>query len=247
MSGRLQNKVALVVGAGSIAEGLGNGKAAAIVFAREGARVFAVDLNLDAVKETVAIIESEGVIAVAYGADATDADAVNTMVTACVERFGRIDILHNNVGGSIPGGPVDITEEDWDANIAYNIKPAFLACKYVIPRYVSRPLASYQTSKAGLQQFSRAVGVQYAKAGIRSNTVVPGMMNTPLVQHRLVDKGDPAKAQAVIAARDAMSPTGKMGDAWDVAYAALFLASDEAKYVNATELIVDGGLTAQCG
>jgi len=236
MSGRLQNKVALVVGAGSIAEGLGNGKAAAVLFAREGARVFAVDLNLD------------------------------TMVEACVERFGRIDILHNNVGGSIPGGPVDISEEDWDANIAYNIKPAFLACKYVIPvmerqgggaivnvssvagmRYVSRPLASYQTSKAGLQQFSRAVGVQYAKTGIRSNTVVPGMMNTPLVQHRLVDKGDPTKAQAVIAARDAMSPTGKMGDAWDVAYAALFLASDEAKYVNATELIVDGGLTAQCG
>ena len=264
MSGRLRDKVALVVGAGSIAEGWGNGKATAVLFAREGAKVFAVDINRAAAQSTVDIIAGEDGTALARQVDATDSAEVKAMVEACMEAFGRIDILQNNVGGSIPGGPVEISEEDWDANIAYNMKPAFLACKYVIPimerqgggsivnissvaglRYIDRPLVSYQAAKAGLQQFSRGVAIQYAKAGIRSNTVVPGLMNTPLVHHRLIDKNDPDSEAEVIARRDAFSPTGKMGDAWDVAYAALFLASDESKYVNATEIVVDGGLTAK--
>ncbi len=266
MSERLKDKVALVVGAGSIGPGWGNGKAAAVLFAREGARVFAADINLDAAQETVGIIEGEGGTAAAHQVDATDAHGMKAMVEACMEAFGRIDVLHNNVGGSVPGGPVEISEEAWDANIAYNLKPAFLACKYVIPimerqgggaivsvssvagmRYVDRPLISYQAAKAGLVQFTRGLAVQYAKTGIRANTVLPGLMNTPLVTHRLVEGDDPAKAQEVIARRDAHCPTGKMGDAWDVAYAALYLGSDEAKYVTATEIIVDGGLTAKSG
>ena len=264
MSGRLDGKVALVVGAGSVAEGWSNGKATSVLFAREGARVFAVDINPAAAEDTVAAIKDEGGEAVAHVADATDTDQVQAMIAACRDALGRIDILHNNVGGSIPGGPVDITEADWDTNIALNLTSVFLTCKYVLPvmeaqgggaivnvssvagmRFIDRPLASYQAAKAGMVQFSRALGVEYAPKGIRCNCVVPGLMDTPLVRHRLVDKDDPAKAEAVIARRHALSPMGHMGTAWDVAYAALYLASDEARYVTATEIVVDGGLTAR--
>ena len=266
MAGRLDGKVALVVGAGSVAEGWSNGKATSVLFAREGARVFAVDINPAAAEDTVAAIRDEGGEAVAHVADATDSAQVQAMITACRDAFGRIDILHNNVGGSIPGGPTEIIEADWDANIAYNLTSVYLTCKYVLPvmeaqgggaivnvssvagmRFLDRPLASYQASKAGMVQFSKALGVEYAPKGIRCNCVVPGLMDTPLVRHRLVDKDDPAKAEAVIARRHALSPMGHMGDAWDVAYAALYLASDEARYVTATEIVVDGGLTAQAG
>lgn len=266
MSGRLDGKIALVVGAGSIADGWSNGKATSVLFAREGAKVFAADINPAAAEDTVAAIKAEGGEAMAYAADATDTDQVQAMITACRDAYGRIDILHNNVGGSIPGGPTDITEADWDANISYNLTSVYLTCKYVLPvmeaqgggaivnvssvagmRYIDRPLASYQASKAGMVQFSKALAVEYAPKGIRCNCVVPGLMDTPLVRHRLVDKDDPAKAEAVIARRHALSPMGHMGDAWDVAYAALYLASDEARYVTAAELVVDGGLTAQAG
>ncbi len=264
MAGRLEDKVALVIGAGSVAEGWGNGRASAVLYAREGARVLAVDIALAPVQETVSLIEAEGGEAVAQACDATDEAQVRDLVAGCVDRFGRIDILHNNVGGSIPGGPEEISREDCDGNFAHNVTTAFLACKAVLPimerqgggaivnissvaglRYVDRPLASYQAAKAALIQFTRAIAVQYAPKGIRANCVVPGLMATPLVTHRLVDKDDAAKAQAVIDRRNAMSPMGKMGDAWDVAYAALYLASDEAKYVTATEIIVDGGLSAR--
>lgn len=266
MSGRLRDKVVLVVGAGSIAEGWSNGKAASVLFAREGATVFAADINLAAAEETVAIIQGEGGKATAHAVDATSAEQIRTMVDACLEAYGRIDVLHNNVGGSVPGGAVDIDEEDWDANIALNLKSVFLTCKTVLPimerqgggaivnlssvagmRFIDRPLASYQAAKAGLVQFSRALGVEWAPKGIRCNCVVPGLMDTPLVRHRLVDKEYPGQAEAVLKRRHGLSPMGHMGDAWDVAYAALYLASDEAKYVTATEIIVDGGLTAQCG
>jgi len=266
MSGRLEGKVALVVGAGSVAEGWSNGKATSVLFAREGAKVFAADINPAAAADTVAAIKDEGGEAIAHVADATDSDQVQAMIAACHDAFGRIDILHNNVGGSIPGGPVEISEADWDANIAFNLTSVYLTCKYALPvmeaqgggaivnvssvagmRFLDRPLASYQASKAGMVQFSKALGVEYAPKGIRCNCVVPGLMDTPLVRHRLVDKNDPAKAEAVIARRHALSPMGHMGDAWDVAYAALYLASDEARYVTATEIVVDGGLTAQSG
>ncbi len=264
MSGRVQDKVALVVGAGSVGEGWGNGKAAAALYAREGARVLAADVNLGAAEETRDLILSEGGHAVACQADATVAESVETMAGACMDAFGRIDILHNNVGGSEPGGPVEMSEKVWDANIELNLKSVFLACKYVLPimerqgsgaivnissvagfTYYGNNLIAYKAAKSGLVQFTRGVAMQYIKKGIRANTVVPGLMNTPLVEHRIVNQYGGGDIGEVVARRDAMCPMGKMGDAWDVAYAALYLASDEAKYVTATEIYVDGGFTAK--
>ena len=264
MAGRLQDKVALVVGAGSVGEGWGNGKAAAVLYAREGAKVYAADINRAAAEETCSIIEGEGGVCTAGSVDATDSASVTAMVDSCLAAYGRIDVLQNNVGGSEPGGPVEMSEETWDANIDLNLKSAFLACKHVLPamqrqgggaivnvssvagiKSVSgRNMVAYHASKAGLIQFTKAVAMQYVKQGIRCNCVLPGLMNTPLVTHRIARQYDDGKVQETIAKRDAMCPTGKMGDAWDVAYASLFLASDEAKYVTATQLIVDGGLTA---
>lgn len=262
MTGRVEGKVAMVIGAGSVGEGYGNGRAAAVLYAREGARVFAVDIDGDAVAETGRIIDEEGGACATHVGDAMKADQVAAMADACMAEYGRIDILHNNCGGSIPGGPAELSEEDWDFQIDFNLKTAFLACKYVLPvmeaqgggaivnissiasrTNIGRQLCAYQAAKAGLVQFSNAVAFQYADKGVRSNCVVPGLMHTPLVEARVAGQaygGDVAKA---IAARDAMCPTGKMGDAWDVAYAALYLASDEARYVTGAEIVVDGGVT----
>lgn len=265
MAERLAGKIALVVGAGSVGEGWGNGKATSVLYAREGAKVFAVDIDREAAEATVSLIEDEGGTAVAHAADATRLSEVESMVDACISSFGRIDILQNNVGGSFPGGPVEMQEDDWHAQLSFNLDAAFLACKCVLPlmesqgagaivnvssvaglRYFNRPMIAYQTAKAGLIQFTRSVAMQYATRGIRANTVVPGLMHTPLVAQRIADQYGGGDLAATIAKRDAMCPTGKMGDAWDVAYASLFLASDEARYVTATEIVVDGGLVARC-
>lgn len=262
MAGRVDGKIALVIGAGSVGDGYGNGKAAAVLYAHEGAKIFAVDIDGDAVAETKKIIEDEGGACIAHTGDAMQSEQVEAMAAACLAEYGRIDILHNNCGGSIPGGPVELSEEDWDFQIDFNLKTAFIACKHVLPimekqgkgaivnissiasmTNIGRDLCAYQASKAGLVQFSHAIAFQYAAKGVRVNCVVPGLMHTPLVEARVAGqayKGDVARA---IADRDAMCPTGKMGDAWDVAYAALYLASDEAKYVTGAEILVDGGVT----
>ena len=133
MAGRVDDKVALVIGAGSVGEGYGNGKAAAVLYAREGAKTFAVDIDGDAVTETKKIIEGEGGTCEIHSGDAMNSDQVGAMVEACMAAFGRIDILHNNCGGSIPGGPAELSEEDWDFQIDFNLKTVFLACKYVLP------------------------------------------------------------------------------------------------------------------
>ena len=262
MAGRVDGKVALVIGAGSVGEGYGNGKAAAVLYAREGAKIFAVDIHGYAVAETKKIIENEGGTCIAHTGDAMKSDQVEAMVKACMAEFGRIDILHNNCGGSIPGGPVELAEEDWDFQIDFNLKTAFIACKHVLPimenqgkgaivnissiasmTNIGRDLCAYQASKAGLVQFSHAIAIQYAAKGVRVNCVVPGLMHTPLVEARVAGQAYAGDVARAIADRDAMCPTGKMGDAWDVAYAALYLASDEAKYVTGAEIIVDGGVT----
>jgi NAD(P)-dependent dehydrogenase (short-subunit alcohol dehydrogenase family) len=235
-----------------------------VLYAREGAKVYAVDVDRHSVALTKRIIEKEGGECIADQADATNADQVKAVVDACMDVFGGIDVLQNNVGGSSIGGPVEMEEEAWDANIQMNLKSVFLTCKHVIPHMerqgggaivnvssvaalccaLGRDMISYHTAKAGLHQFTRAVAIQYAKKGIRANCVVPGFMNTPLVSHRLAAQYGEGNIEELIKQRDAKCPTGKMGDAWDVAYASLFLASDEAKYITATEIIVDGGLTA---
>lgn len=262
---RLLGKVALVTGAGSVGPGWGNGKAMATLFAREGAQVFAVDINHAAAEETRSIIEAECGTCATYAADVSRAEEVKAAVEACMGIFGRIDILVNNVGIVRLGGVVELSEEDWNHANDVNLKSVFLTCKNVLPhmasnssgsiitissiaamRYSGVPYASYYATKGALLSLSRSIALEYADRGIRANCILPGLMDTPHIYSNVAQAYDAqADANAVKAKRDAMCPTGKMGDAWDVAYAALYLASDEAKYVTGTELVVDGGITAR--
>jgi NAD(P)-dependent dehydrogenase (short-subunit alcohol dehydrogenase family) len=260
----LTGKVAFISGAGSVGEGWGNGKATAVLLARQGATIYGTDISLAAAEETKALIAAEGGTAHAAAVDMTKANEVEAAVADCLARFGRIDILVNNVGGSAPGDPVAMSEEVWDAQLDLNLKTAFLACKHVIPvmerqgggaivnlssiagvRVLpDRPHVAYTTTKLGILGFSRSIAVTYAKQQIRCNTVIPGLMHTPLVETRLAKTIAGGDVAALIASRNAQVPTGKMGDAWDVAQAVLFLVSDEARYVTAAEIAVDGGLSA---
>jgi NAD(P)-dependent dehydrogenase (short-subunit alcohol dehydrogenase family) len=262
---RLKEKVALVSGAGSGGPGWGNGKATAVLFAREGAKVLATDINLDAAIETKRIIGAEGGICEVVAGNAAHADDVAAMVDACISSFGRIDVLHNNVGIVEVGGPVETTEESWDRVNDVNLKSMFLTCKHVLPhmerqrkgaitniasvsgiRWLGVPYISYAATKAAVIQFTRVIALQYARLGIRANSILPGMMNTPMVHAPGVISAYGGSAEEMVRRRDEQCPMGRMGDAWDVAYAALFLASDEAKYITGTELVVDGGLTVNC-
>jgi NAD(P)-dependent dehydrogenase (short-subunit alcohol dehydrogenase family) len=260
----LSGRVAFVSGVGSIGPGWGNGKATATLLARRGASVFGVDIVPDAAGETERIVIDEGNVCAVCPCDMTDPAEVEAAVAACVERFGRIDVLVNNVGGSLPGGPVEMSVEDWDRQVALNLKSAYLGCKFVLPEMLAqgggaivnlssvlgirqhpgRVHAAYSATKAGIIELSRSIAIQYADRGIRCNSVVPGLIHTPLVEARLVDQIGGGDAEALVAARHAQVPIGRMGDAWDVAHAILFLVSDEARYVTATELVVDGGLSA---
>ncbi|MGE4240029.1 SDR family NAD(P)-dependent oxidoreductase [Ramlibacter sp.] len=259
---RLDGKVALVTGCGTQGEGWGNGKAMSVLFARQGAQVFGVDLALEAAQATREIVRGEGGTMEVMAADVTaDAD-VRRMVAACVERFGHIDILVNNVGRSEPGDPVTMSEATWDDQMGVNLKSAFLGCKHVLPlmeargagavvnvssvaglRYVGKPQVAYAAAKAALMQMTKTTAVIYAARGVRLNSVVPGLMLTPLVR-RLADKYAGGQYDAFVATRNAQVPMGRMGDAWDVAHAALFLASDEARYITGEQLVVDGGFTS---
>ncbi len=264
MGKRLEGKVAIVTGAGSSGPGWGNGKAAAVLFAREGARVFAVDRDPGALEETRAIIAGEGGACEAFTADVTRSDQVEALARRCSEQFGRIDILHNNVGVLALGGPVELSEASWDRLVEVNLKSMFLTCKHVLPvmeaqgkgaivnigsvagiRYLGVPYIAYSTTKGAILAFTRSVALQYAAKGIRANTILPGLIDTPMVEAGLPGAyamGDAARMKAI---RAAQCPMGRMGDAWDVARAALFLASDEASYVTGAELVVDGGLTCK--
>jgi NAD(P)-dependent dehydrogenase (short-subunit alcohol dehydrogenase family) len=260
----LTGKVAIVTGAGSVGPGWGNGRATATLLARQGAAVFLVDVSEPAVQETAAIIAGEGGRCATHRCDMMDSAAVQEMVQACADRFRRIDILVNNVGGSEPGDPVSMPEETWDRQIDFNLKTVFLACKFVIPLMqaqgggaivnlasivgirnepAGRVLVGYSAAKAGVIQFSRSTAAAFARHGIRCNTVVPGLMHTPLVEHRLARQDGGNDPAALVARRNARPPLGRMGTGWDVAHAVLFLASDEAGYITGTELVVDGGLT----
>ncbi len=261
---RLDGKIVFLSGIGSVGEGWGNGRATAVVMARQGATIFGTDLNPTAAEKTVATIRAEGGQAHAVRCDMTDSEDVKAAVDACMARHGRIDILVNNVGGSAPGDPVSMLEEVWHAQMDLNLKSVFLACKHVLPIMQSqgkgaivnvasvagvrdqpgRQYIAYAASKAGVIRMSKAIAIDNARKGIRCNTVVPGLMNTPLVTERLASQIGGNDAEKLIAERNARVPIGQMGDGWDVAHAVLFLASEEAKHITATEIIVDGGLTA---
>jgi NAD(P)-dependent dehydrogenase (short-subunit alcohol dehydrogenase family) len=259
---RLDGKVALVTGCGTKGEGWGNGKATAVLLARQGAKVYGCDLDLEAAEATRRIIQDESGTAEVQSADVTKGTEVKALVQACLARFGRIDILVNNVGRSEPGDPVSMTEEVWDEQMDVNLKSAFLCCKEVLPvmerqgggsivnvssiaglRYVGKPQVAYAAAKAALMQMTATTAVLYADRGVRLNSVVPGLVFTPLVS-RLADKYAKGDYDGFVADRHKQVPMGRMGEAWDVANAVLFLASDESKYITAQQLVVDGGITA---
>jgi len=265
MAGRLQGKVAIVSGAGCVGPGWGNGRAMAVIFAQEGARVFATDKNLDAMTETLARVRDVGGEIEAHQCDAIDSGQVEKLMTACRARYGRIDILVNNVGGSAAGGVAELSEEGFDAQMDHNLKSVFLGCKHAIPvmiaqgggaivniasasgiRWSGAAQVGYAASKAGVLQLSRVTAVQYADKGIRVNTVVPGQLHTPMVEVRLARQRSGGDVDALLKTRVARIPLGFMGDGRDTAYAALYLASDEARFVTGAEIVVDGGMTARC-
>lgn len=263
MAGRFEGKVALILGAGSVGPGWGNGRATAALFVGEGAQVFGVDRSGEALAETAGSIEADGFVP--HVADITRPAEIGALMEACLGRFGRIDVLVNNVGGSAPGDVVSMSEEIWASQLDQNLTYVFHSCKHVIPimvrqgggaivnlasiaalRFFGPDVVAYAASKAGLIHFSRVTAVKYAPHNVRINTVIPGLMNTPLVKARLVGERAGGDAAKLIAARHRQVPMGRMGNGWDVARAVLFLASDEAGYITATELVVDGGLSATC-
>lgn len=259
---RLDGKVALVTGCGTLEEGWGNGKAISVILARQGAQVFGVDLHLEAAQVTQKIIEDEGGTAHVMRTDVTDTDDVKRMVDACLAKFGRIDILINNVGRSEPGDPVTMSEDVWDGQLDVNVTSAFLTCKHVLPvmekqgngcvisiasvagyRYIGKPQVGYSAAKAALMQLTKTTAIIYAQRGVRLNCVAPGLMFTPLVE-RLAKKYAKGDYDGFVAHRHQQVPMGRMGDAWDVAHSVAFLASDEARYITGQTLVVDGGIVS---
>jgi NAD(P)-dependent dehydrogenase (short-subunit alcohol dehydrogenase family) len=258
MNMRFQDKVVAVFGAGSSGDGWSNGKAAAVLYARAGARVFAIDVRAEAAAETDEIIRGEGGICVAAQADVSKSQDIKRTVDDIIGKWGRIDVLHNNVGITKMDDPVSGSEEDWHRVMDVNLTSVFLTCKYVLPHMMSQksgaiinisstaslqinqhPYFSYYASKSGLNHLTRALAVHYAPHGIRANAVVPGVMDTPLIYQQIA--GQFRNTEEMIRSRNAASPMGHMGTAWDVAHAALFLASEEAKYITGVCLPVDGG------
>lgn len=264
MNDSMRDKVVIVTGAGAIAEGWSNGRAAAVLYAREGAKLLVMDRDRPSAEATCAIIREEGGTCEMFTGDVSNGDDVRRMVEAAQDHFGRLDVLHNNVGIAETGGPVETSEESWNRLLAVNQTSLFLTCKYALPvmqaqkrgaivniasvaagHWLGFPYASYSATKAAMIAFTQNVAIQYAPLGIRANCVSPGFMNTPMVSASLAAAygGD---VQAMLDMRHAQCPMGFMGDAWDVANAALFLASDAARYITGTNLVVDGGLTLRC-
>ena len=261
MSGRVEGKAAIVVGGGQTpGETIGNGRATAMLLAREGARVLVADRDLAAAEETAALIGEEGFEASAVQGDVVDEDQMQAMVAACVQRYGSVDILHNNVGASLALGDApatDLSVEAWDRIFAVNLRGMWLASKHAIPVMREQgggsivnissmaarsnyPLVGYKTTKVAVIGLTEHLAGQHADAGVRVNVILPGLMNTPMaIEPRVAEGQDRAE---LIARRDGNVPLGrKMGSGWDIAYAALFLHSDEARCITGVSLPVDGG------
>jgi NAD(P)-dependent dehydrogenase (short-subunit alcohol dehydrogenase family) len=250
---RLKDKVAIVSGAGSSGPGMGNGKATAILFAREGATVVAVDKNLKAAEETVKLITGDGGRATALQADVTKESEAEKVVEAAVSSYGRLDILFNNVGIGLGSGGLKVTEEEWDAVMDTNLKSILFLCKYAVPEmkkvgggaivnnasmaaFYGHRLYAYAASKAGVTALTRSMAVGLAKDNIRVNCVSPGFIDTPMVQPIMNEKRKQTVSERV--------PMRRHGKAGEIAYAVLFLASDEASYITGQTLSVDGGMSA---
>ena len=258
---RFKDRVAFISGAGASSPGWSNGKAVSVLLAREGAKIFALDRSPEFLAETVEAIKAEGGECLAHTADVTKEADVKQAVEKCMAAFGRIDILFNNVGLQAIGGPEEIEEEVWDRLMAANVKSMYLSCRHVLPVMSAQqrgviinnsslaavtflyPSIAYSSSKGAVDAFTRNLGVQYASRGIRVVAVRPGLMATPRITHRMKAKFGDGYEEAMNE-RNKIVPMGRMGDAWDVAKAVAFLASDDASYITATELVIDGGLSA---
>jgi NAD(P)-dependent dehydrogenase (short-subunit alcohol dehydrogenase family) len=266
MGERLAGRVAVVIGGGQTpGETIGNGRATSILFAREGARVVVVDRVLESANATVKMIHDEGGQAVGHAADITDPDSCATIPSAALDRYGALDVLHNNVGigtGDLPATRVD--EEAWQRIFDVNLTGMWRTCKLVVPvmrergggsivnissiaSICSTATAAYQISKAGVNSLTQHLAMGNARHGIRVNAVLPGLMNTPMAIEGISAARRVSREQ-LIAERDASVPLGKqMGTGWDVAHAALFLASDEARFITGALLCVDGGQSLRRG
>lgn len=263
---RLKDKIAIVVGAGQTpGETIGNGRATAMLFAREGARVVLVDCNYESAIETQGLIEEEGGQCFAVQADITREEDCQAFVRAAVETYGRVDVLHNNVGiGGSDDEILSLTGERWDKIMSVNLKGMFLSSRSVLPlmreqrsgsiinissiaAICSTGIVAYKTSKAGVNALTHQIALENARYNIRANAIMPGLMNTPMAIEG-ISKARGIPPEELISQRDKSVPLGgKMGTAWDVAFAALFLASDEAKFITGVLLPVDGGQSARIG
>lgn len=262
---RLTGKIAIIVGGGQTpGETVGNGRATAMRFSREGASVLVVDHSLESAKETVTAISADGGVAAALAADVTREADCRLVVEDCLSRYGRIDILQNNVGRSEgDASTTELEEENWLALMDVNLKSAYLTCKHTLPvmrkqkagvitnisstsSVCSRQTLAYKTAKAGINAMTQNMAIENAGYGIRVNAILPGLMDTPMaIERRARERKIPR--QTVRDERDAQVPLGKMGTAWDVAAASVFLASEEAGYITGVLLAVDGGLSARVG
>lgn len=260
---RLQDRVALVFGAGSVGPGWGNGKASAVAYARAGAAVACVDWNPDAAAETASMITAEGGRAAPFACDVTISDQILDTVRRTVAQFGTVDILHNNVGHAKLGDVVELGEDEWKRQLDLNVTGMFLACKHVVPimleakrgvitnissvaavRWTGYTYPSYYASKGAVNQFTIGLALQYAREGIRANAIMPGLMHTPHIFQHIT--GAYGSSDEMVKQRNELAPMGRMGTGWDIANAAVFLASDDAGYITGVCLPVDGGLTARC-
>jgi NAD(P)-dependent dehydrogenase (short-subunit alcohol dehydrogenase family) len=263
---RLKEKVAIVVGAGQTrGDTIGNGRATAIVYSREGASVIVVDRDGDSARETAAMISADGGTAIVIEADVTREEDCAAITRDCVERFGRVDILHNNVGiGRGDASAVRLEREAWQRIIDVNLTSMFLTCKHVLPQMreqhsgsiinvsslasvAATGMLAYKVSKAGVNALTQQIAIANARHGVRCNAILPGFINTPMAIEGISEASGIPKDE-VIRTRDAMIPLGqKQGTAWDVANAALFLASDEARFITGVLLPVDGGQSIKVG
>ena len=263
----LSGQVALIAGIGCVGEGWGNGIAIATLFARQGATLYGCDISVTAAeksKEKI-VAESPNIKVTVKEGDVTSSSSMEQVVASCMREHGRIDILVNNVGRAEPGDPVSMSEATWDQQIQLNLKSVYISTHLVLPimqqqvtggsvvnissvaglRYIGSPHVAYSTAKAAIHSFTSSTAVMFASKGVRLNTVVPGLIDTPLAQMVFEKLGeDYAK---ISKARAAQVPMGRMGTAWDVANAVLFLASREARYITGTEIVVDGGLIQSTG
>jgi NAD(P)-dependent dehydrogenase (short-subunit alcohol dehydrogenase family) len=268
MSGRVADKVAIVIGGGQTpGETIGNGRATALLLAREGARVVVADRRLDSAQDTVNMIQAEGGQAVACEVDVTVEDSVARLIAHIQDRFSTIDILHNNVGASIALGDASadlMTVDAFDRSFAVNFKSAWLAAKHALPimrrqtsssivnisslaAWEAYPLVGYKTMKAALLALTQNLAAANARYGVRVNAILPGLMNTPMAIEARVAQGTLSRAEVIEARNKRVPLLHQMGTAWDVAYAALFLHSDEAKFISGAALPVDGAASASFG